>query len=454
MDSIKASPFNFAEYPQSLPEDTASIRLIKDVVLPVLRTLGIAFTVAAIFALRGIVQKAVFVIVNPSILLHSSLAGISLVGFAISKVKQVLAQDIVEQRNLKKQEKEKADHVKNLSAKIEELKNSEKTSQATIQNQAVNLTTKNEELNLSENRKVELSEQINNLNLELKRIESLKNKQIALLDQANKSSLVRLNNLQKQHDELNNELDILNFYVGKFKQIAQILRNDNGLKTEITLADDSLRQIFSLLPYKDFLACRQVSKQWNLVKTDSKFLKDLIYKNNSFNAEDWKDYFKLSLHYGINCNESASESLPDEINEIFNSSSSMIYRRKWGEVHDLIWVPEDFMGNYFELLKEKFRELNPNIYEKICTYSCTETIDESGWVAMTKDAKYKCVNGVYRALDKIEAMIYVSLIALKFNPNKFEAIFLGCLLNSLVVQVNEEEPPKQPLQYNYNFNYL
>lgn len=454
MDSIKTGPFNFAESPQSLPEDTASIKLIKDVVLPVLKTLGIAFTVAAVFALRGIVQKAVFVIANPSILLLSSLAGIGFVGFAISKVKQVLAQDIVEQRNLKKQEKEAAEHVKNLSAKIEELKNSEKTSQATIQNQAVNLTTKIEELNLSENRKVELSEQINNLNLELKRIESLKNKQIELLDQKNKSSLVRLNNLQIQHDELNDEVDTLNFYVGKFKQIAQILRNDDGLKTEITLAGDSLRQIFSLLPYKDFLACRQVNKQWNLVKTDSKFLKDLIYKNNTFNSEDWKDHFKHSLRYGINFNVSASESLSNEIDEIFNSPSWMFYRSKWGEVHDLIWVPGVFMGNYFELLKEKFRELNPNIYEKICTYSCTETIDESGWVVITKDAKYKCVNGDYRALNKIETMIYASLLALKFNPNKFEAIFLGCLLNSLVVQVNEEEPPKQFPAYNYNFNYL
>lgn len=445
---------NSREFPQSLPEDTASIKLIKNVVLPVLKSLGIVFTATAAFALRGIIQKNVFAIINPGILLLSSLAGIGLVGFAISHVKQVLAKGIIERRNFKKTQNEAAEHAKNLNTKIEILQRSEIAKDSKIQNQAVNLTTKIEELKISENRQVELNEQINNLNSELKRIESLKNKQIALLDQTNKSSLVRLGNLQTQHDELHEEVDNLNFYVGKFKQIAQILRNDNGLKTEITLPDDSLRQIFSLLPYKDFLTCRQVSKQWNLVKTDSKFLKDLIYRNDTFNTEDWKDYFKPSLHYGINCNVRASESLWDDINEIFTSPSETFFGSKWGEIHDLIWIPKGLTGKYFWLLKEKLRECNPKIYEMISCYSIKDMIYESGWVVITKDAKYINLNGNYQQLNKFEAMIYASLLALKFNPNKFEAIFLGRLHNYLADHVNEEEPLKQPLQYNYNYNYV
>ena len=153
MDPIKTNIINFTEFNQSLSEDSPSIKLIRNVVLPILMSLGSVFALSSAFTLHTIIQKTAILTLGAPILLFSSLVMLGLTGFAIIQIRQVLKQD-------NEDKTKKLDAFKQLNnQKLEEL-TSLKSQNNALQNE------------------IETSkEQANQLNLEIKRLEEFKSQQ-------------------------------------------------------------------------------------------------------------------------------------------------------------------------------------------------------------------------------------------------------------------------------------
>jgi len=168
---------------------------------------------------------------------------------------------------------------------------------------------------------------------------------------------------------------------------------------EVNLPNDCLRLIFSYLDWEHFALCCSVKKQWECVGSDPKFLKYQIYWKQTFNPQCWDDHFaeliysnneaKRIPYYGnIDLDHSlyskAYDTLPDEIGKLFKSSCPIFQGKKWGETHDIIWIPTNVnVWKIIYLLIDKgFLKRNSIMLSK---FDLTPT-EKPTWIAMTKVA--------------------------------------------------------------------
>lgn len=138
-------------------------------------------------------------------------------------------------------------------------------------------------------------------------------------------------------------------------------------------------KIFSLLHFREILGVATLNKKVSLLINDPGLLKCVIYRDMTFNPEDWTTYFGGG-NPAADDEELAWILLPNNIGEIFKSH--FLRKRKLGETHDIIWKPTNLSINNYVSLVEK------NLNLKYC-YIDVEKIgdkftEKAEWFVITK----------------------------------------------------------------------
>ncbi len=145
-------------------------------------------------------------------------------------------------------------------------------------------------------------------------------------------------------------------------------------------------EIFSFLNFEDLLSCSQVEKKDWIILTNKNFLlKKIIYREKTFNPEDWQRHLGVSFEHSEGIK--AYEMLPKNIGELLKGPCPIFAGKKFGETHVITWLPKDLTINSFAEMLIK----NPNnalsfhgIWEGIRLEIGDRKLKKSKWIAMSK----------------------------------------------------------------------
>ncbi len=451
MDPIKTNIINFTEFNQSLSEDSPSIKLIRNVVLPILMSLGSVFALSSAFTLHTIIQKTAILTLGAPILLFSSLVMLGLTGFAIIQIRQVLKQDnedktkkldafkqlnnqkLEELTSLKSQNnalqneietsKEQANQLNLEIKRLEEFKSQQDILQIEIEalkSKLSNIEITNQKELEDLNFKMEKSkEQANNLNLEIKRLEEFKSQQDSLQSEieALKSKL-SINEITKQNEledfklvkqfSTMHELNILvqeavNARIEKESK-RRLLRNNN-----FVLPNDVVRLICSNLTIKNMKTFALVTTQWSQAiasKEMRQYFKNMIY----LDAVNPKDYIHQFGNKALKLEDEsvAVKELPDDIGNLYFSDCTIFSGKKWGQTHDIVWLQAGLTSSSFDKLTKLIEVKQSSFFDEDESKALERNsnkdlpIQKSGWVAITK---YPIPGSAYQSINSHQTMI-------------------------------------------------
>lgn len=181
-----------------------------------------------------------------------------------------------------------------------------------------------------------------------------------------------------------------------------------------------------------------VSQTFKSHAEDPFVMKRVIYREKTFNPDDW------AYHLGISALElnKAFESLPLNIGQVYKGNCPIYSRKKLGQTHRIVWIPEHLsLNKYGKLLKEKF-PLNLDGYEYIWSeveQNLGNIETKSEWVMMTyktipdtenkqymeQQAILNCFKN-YTVPTSLEAIICISTAIFKEEMVLFHGWYVRC----------------------------
>lgn len=224
----------------------------------------------------------------------------------------------------------------------------------------------------------------------------------------------------------------------------------NGLFQDV-FPQELILEIFSHLSFTELKnSLSLVSQKTREYANDLFVLKRVIYREKSFNPEDWINYFKVEvLETEIN---QAWVLFPTNIGKIFNDSCPIFPNKKFGETHLIVWIPTSIsINNYGMLLQEKFplsRDGFEYIWNEVVKDFGKLQTNNSKWVLMTREAiplsgnktYFEQQNMVtelknYSVASVLEAIICISTAIFKHESVLFDQWYLRCNEETLEHQV-------------------
>ncbi len=207
----------------------------------------------------------------------------------------------------------------------------------------------------------------------------------------------------------------------------QTFIQDNSLAYSVIPKEVFVYGIFTQLIFEEWLILSQVNKRMNNLLSDPVLLKEKIYREKTFNPDDWGTYFG-NLCLGASDGYPAFKSLPDHIGKLFTGPSPVSKRKKLGQTHVIVWIPSGLcLNDYMELLGGCKDARLLNVQNIILDWHGNELTGSSEWVVMPRNRKkrsshsYKIINFKNYAFPKVlEAVICITTIFLKsglrFDP--------------------------------------
>ena len=203
------------------------------------------------------------------------------------------------------------------------------------------------------------------------------------------------------------------------------------------LLPELLIDIFTKFHFKELLNIATVSQTFNLLVNDPLLLKRVIYRDMTFNPEDWRTQFgdKGPRFEDIDI---AYKCLPITIGAVFKSRFLEMEEKKLGETHVIVWKPSGLsLNKYLGLLKENTDfhvPLKISYIDKIAD----KLTEKSEWLVMTRNILKDSSSGVFSGHEKIierlpksifkvcaipavlEAFIAITTIFIKFRAKIFD----------------------------------
>ncbi len=224
----------------------------------------------------------------------------------------------------------------------------------------------------------------------------------------------------------------------------------NGLFQDV-FPQELILEIFSHVGFTDLKSSLSVvSKKTKEYATDLFVLKRVIYKEKTFNPENWINFFKVEVLESEL--KQAWESFPSTIGNIFNGPCPIFPNKTFGQTHLIVWIPASInINNYGMLLQEKF-PLRREGYE----YIWNEVVKDFGslqpctskWVVMTREAiplsgdktyfeQQAMVKDLenYSVASILETIICISTAIFKHEIILFDQWYLRCNEESIGHQV-------------------
>ena len=168
-----------------------------------------------------------------------------------------------------------------------------------------------------------------------------------------------------------------------FNQVSEIFISSFSFQK---IPKELILEIFSFLNFKELLSCSQVDKKdWIILANNKSLLKKIIYRDKTFNPEDWKALFGIPLE-NSECLK-AFETLPINIGELLKGPCPIFAGKKFGESHVITWMPKNLTINSFAemLIKNPNNTLNfHGIWQGVRTKVGDRKTKESKWIAMSK----------------------------------------------------------------------
>lgn len=168
-----------------------------------------------------------------------------------------------------------------------------------------------------------------------------------------------------------------------FDQLSEMFISPFGIKK---IPKELILEIFSYLNFNDFLSSAQVNKKgWKFFANDPSLLKKVIYREKTFNPEDWKVFFGIPIE-NSECLK-AFEALPKNIGELLKGPCPIFEGKKFGETHVITWMPSGLSINTFAemLIRNQNNVLSfHGIWQGIRLKIGDRKLKKSKWIAMSK----------------------------------------------------------------------
>lgn len=115
--------------------------------------------------------------------------------------------------------------------------------------------------------------------------------------------------------------------------------------------------IFSELHFYELLEIATVCKKVNLLTNDPGLLKRVIYRDMTFNPEDWKHHFG-DQSPGANDAFQAFEALPENIGEILKKTCSIFPNKRIFETCMVVWLPNLSANQFDQVVKQRLHPIS------------------------------------------------------------------------------------------------
>ena len=203
------------------------------------------------------------------------------------------------------------------------------------------------------------------------------------------------------------------------------------------LLPEILTDIFTSFHFGELLTFATVSVKFNELVNDPLLLKRVIYRDMTFNPEDWKTHFKDKAPGSVDA-DFAFKALPITIGAVFKSRFLESEEKKLGETHVIVWKPEGLsLNNYLGLLKENDDFHAPLKISYIDNFA-DKLSEKSEWLVMTRKILKNSPSGDFSEHEKIveklpkyifrlcaipavlEAFIAISTTFIKFGTKIFD----------------------------------
>ncbi len=205
--------------------------------------------------------------------------------------------------------------------------------------------------------------------------------------------------------------------------------NEQDVFTDV-FPQELILEIFSNLHFLEILRVATLNKKVSVLVNDPGLLKFVIYRNMTFNPQDWKHYFGAQNPAAFD-DEFAWKSLPNNIGEIYKNQFLRFPKKRLGETHVIVWKPANLSINHYESLLKTKKEFKFSVVDvqKIGD----DLTEKAEWLVMTRKIipgslvqyypnherlikKQKLHNFTSCTIPKvIEAMICSASIFLKFG---------------------------------------
>lgn len=140
-------------------------------------------------------------------------------------------------------------------------------------------------------------------------------------------------------------------------------------------------KIFSNLHFLEILRVATLNKKVSVLVNDPGLLKWVIYRDMTFNPQDWRRYFKDNNPAAFDENQ-AWNTLPNDIGKIYKNRFLTFPKKKLGETHVIVWKPANLSINNYECMlktKKEFKYFVVDV-QKIGD----ELTEKAEWLVMTR----------------------------------------------------------------------
>lgn len=203
------------------------------------------------------------------------------------------------------------------------------------------------------------------------------------------------------------------------------------------LLPEILIDIFTTFHFKELLKFATVSQTFNFLVNDPLLLKRVIYRDMTFNPQDWKTHFG-NKGEGFEDDDAAFKSLPITIGAVFKSRFLEMEEKKLGETHVIVWKPSGLsLNKYLRFLKEN-TDFHVPIKISYIDNVADQLSEKCEWLVMTREIlkdspsrefseHEKIVEKLPKSIFKVcaipgvlEAFIAITTIFIKFRTKIFD----------------------------------
>lgn len=229
----------------------------------------------------------------------------------------------------------------------------------------------------------------------------------------------------------------------------QTFVQDNSLIFEAIPKEVFIYEIFSRLVLEEWFVLSQVNKSINSLLSNPVLLKEKIYREKTFNPEDWGTYFG-NLCLGASDGNLAFQSMPDDIGQIWKGRSPTSKYKKFGQTHVVVWIPSSLsLDKYKDLLaiNSPLNTIKPgNLGSRVMNQYGRILTKKAEWVVMPRKRafaspySYKIVDFKTLAIPKtLEAIICMTTTFLKFaiKSSKFKYSPIVCQEGVKFISTND-----------------
>jgi len=229
-----------------------------------------------------------------------------------------------------------------------------------------------------------------------------------------------------------------------FKE-ESVIKLEGAAKTDILapelltnmLLPELLTDIFARFHFKELLNFATVSVKFNELVNDPLLLKRVIYRDMTFNPQDWKTHFG-NKGPGFEDDDIAYKSLPITIGAVFKSRFLESLEKKFGETHVIVWKPSNLsLNKILRLLKENNDFHVPLIISYIDNFADQLSL-KCEWLVMArnnlKDSQSRDFTEHEKIIEKLpksifkvcaipavlEAFIAITAVYIKFRVKIFD----------------------------------